>query len=60
MAIEICGPKGCRVRFSFDDNLMNLFKRGNAAKVTFFGGDQKPIRIPVSLKGFTAALTEVQ
>ncbi len=60
MAIEICGTKGCRVRFSFDANLLNLFKRGNAATVTFHGGDQKPIRVPISLKGFTAALKDVQ
>lgn len=60
MAIEICGKNGCRVRFSFDDNLLNLFRRGNIAKVTFFGGDRKPIRVPVSLKGFTAALKDVQ
>ena len=60
MAIEICGPKGCRVRFSFDDNLLNLFKFGSAAIVTFSGTDQKPIRISVSLKGFTLALQDVQ
>lgn len=60
MAIEICGQKGCRVRFSFDETLMNIFKRGSAAKVTFYGGDQKPISIPVSLKGFTAALNDVR
>ena len=60
MAIEICGKNGCRVRFSFNDNLLNLFRRGNVARVTFFGGDRKPIRVPVSLKGFTAALKDVQ
>ena len=60
MAIEICGPKGCRVRFSFDDNLLNLFQRSSAAKVTFSGSDQKPISISVSLKGFTSALKDVQ
>ena len=60
MAIEICGLKGCRVRFGFDENLMNLFKRGKAARITFSGGDQKPIRIPVSLKGFTAALNDLK
>jgi len=60
MAIEICGKKGCRVRFSFDDNLLTLFKRGSSATVTFYVGDQKAIRIPVSLKGFTLALKDVR
>ena len=60
MAIEICGLKGCRVRFSFDENLLNLFKRGASAKITFSGSDQKPIKVPVSLKGFTAALKDLK
>jgi len=56
MAFEICGRNGCRVRFSFDEALLGTFKKGNAAEVVFYSGGRKPIRVPLSLKGFTAAL----
>jgi invasion protein IalB len=60
LPIDMCAEKGCRVRFSFDDNLLNIFRRGETAKITFAGGDRKPIVIPVSLKGFTAALKDLK
>lgn len=59
MAIEICGRNGCRVRFSIDDKLLGTFKSGKIAEVAFYGGNRKAIKIPVSLKGFTAALAQI-
>lgn len=55
--VEVCLPQGCQIRFGFDENFLNLFKRGSGATVSFFGGaNRQPYDIPVSLKGFTAAL----
>ena len=60
MAMEICGRKGCRVRFSIDDALLGAFKGGNVAEIVFYSGARKPIQVPVSLKGFTAALGKLR
>ncbi len=60
MALEICGRKGCRVRFGIDDKLLGLFKSGSIAEVAFQNGVRKPMRVPLSLKGFTAALGQLR
>ena len=60
MALELCGRRGCRVRFSFDDKLLATFKNGKIAMVEFYSGGQKPIRVPLSLKGFTAAFATLR
>jgi invasion protein IalB len=60
MSLEICGQKGCRVRFSIDDALLRTFKNGNVAEVGFQTGLQKPITVPLSLKGFTAAIGQLR
>ena len=60
MAIEICGRNGCRVRFSIDDKLLNTFKSGNTAEIAFYSGNRKPVKVPISLKGFTAALGQIR
>ena len=56
MAFEFCSAKGCRVRFSIDDALLSTFKDGSTAKFKSYNNMRKPVRIPVSLKGFTAAI----
>lgn len=60
MAIEMCGRNGCRVRFSIDDALLGTFKAGSIAEVAFHSGNRKPVKIPLSLKGFTAALGQIR
>lgn len=61
LSVEVCLPQGCQIRFGFDDNFLALFKRGSGATVSFFGGAKRqPYNVPVSLKGFTAALAAVQ
>ena len=60
LAFETCGQKGCRVRFSIDDTLLGTFKGGNVVEIVFYNGARKAIRIPVSLKGFTAALGQIR
>ena len=60
MAFEICSAKGCRVRFSIDDALLGTFKGGTTAEITSYNTMRKPVRIPISLKGFTAAVGQLR
>jgi len=60
LVIEVCLPNGCRVRFGFDQNFLDLFKRGNSGTVSFVGGNRQPLNVPISLKGFTAALKVIR
>lgn len=60
MAFEFCSPGGCRVRFSIDEKLLVSFKGGNKAKIAFFNQARKRIRVPISLKGFTAAIGQLR
>mgnify|MGYP003627414379 FL=1 len=60
LALEVCLPNGCRARFGFDQNFLELFKRGNGGTVSFVGGNRQPFNIPISLKGFTAALKAIR
>ncbi len=60
MAFEICGRNGCWVRFSFDVKLLSTFKGGDKAEVAFYNASRKHVRVPVSLKGFTAAIGQLR
>ncbi len=55
-AIERCETQGCRAGVVLDDGLLQKFKKGLSASVTFHDGTRKPIAAPLSLKGFTAGL----
>jgi invasion protein IalB len=61
LSVEVCLPQGCQIRFGFDENFLNLFKKGTQATVSFYGGAKhQPYNVPVSLKGFTAALDAIK
>jgi len=50
-----CLPNGCIVGIQVSAELLAQLKAGTKAAVTFQDGMQRPITLPVSLKGFTAA-----
>ena len=56
MGFEFCSPQGCRVRFNIDEKLLGSFKGGNKAEIVFFNPARKRVQVPISLKGFTAAI----
>jgi invasion protein IalB len=61
LSVEVCLPQGCQIRFGFDKNFLDLFKKGSKATVSFFsGGNRQPYNVPVSLKGFSAALAAIR
>lgn len=58
----LCDPVGCFVRFGLTQNGLDAFKRGNQASVQIVSADRRdaPVNLAVSLKGFTAAIRELQ
>ncbi|MEP1206664.1 MAG: invasion associated locus B family protein [Rhizobiaceae bacterium] len=51
-----CLPAGCVARFKFDDVMFNALRKGMQAQLRMLSAEsEKPIRMNVSLKGFTAA-----
>jgi invasion protein IalB len=51
-----CHQQGCDVQFELDKTLMSAMKAGLKAEVTFVDPRRQPVTVPLSLKGFTAAL----
>ena len=55
---NFCAPVGCVSRMGFTQAELDALKRGNEATITLlpFGGDREnPVRLTLSLAGFTAA-----
>jgi invasion protein IalB len=58
---SVCMPDGCQAHIPLDDALLAAFKKGVAGSVAFRRGpDQRAIKVPFSLKGFTAAVNALK
>ncbi|MGH8650730.1 MAG: invasion associated locus B family protein [Gammaproteobacteria bacterium] len=55
--IERCEPKGCRGGMKLDTRMVDALKKGKEATVTFHDAARQPVKVPISLKGFSAGLT---
>ncbi|NIR31595.1 MAG: invasion associated locus B family protein [Gammaproteobacteria bacterium] len=58
-----CNRQSCIAPLPLNDTLLGTMKRGLEAQVTFHAvvqGSRRPITVPVSLKGFTAALNRIR
>lgn len=58
-----CNRQSCVAPLPLDDTLLSTMKKGLEAQVTFHAvvqGNRRPITVPVSLKGFTAALNQTR
>lgn len=53
---QACFQTGCQVGFPLDNVILNQYKSGNKAIITFFDLKRQSIKIPVSLSGFSAAI----
>ena len=53
--IERCLQSGCKAGFPLAEDMVRSFKRGLVAEVVMRDASRRPITIPVSLRGFTAA-----
>lgn len=52
---ERCIDEGCVVRAPISAQMLANLKGGNTVYIVIFDGPERPIRIPMSLRGFTAA-----
>ena len=52
-----CTEAGCRTRLGITEELLAAFRLGDTATVAFshFTTPNKPVNLPLSLKGFTSA-----
>lgn len=50
-----CRPQICAAEAALDDKLVNVFKAGGSLEITSLNFQSKPNKVPVTLKGFTAA-----
>lgn len=53
-----CDAAGCFARFALDQEAVDTYKQGNAARMTLFsiGAPGTPVELSISLNGFTAAM----
>jgi len=58
--IERCEPNGCRAGFRLEPELLEAFKKGEEARVTFHDASRQPVTVPLSLQGFTAGLRALE
>ena len=50
-----CRPQICAAEAILNDELVKIFKAGGALEVTSLNFQSKPNKVPITLKGFTAA-----
>lgn len=60
LAIQRCEPNGCIAPLQLTDDIMGKLKTGTAGKVVVTNAEGKNLDIPLSLKGFSAAVTELK
>jgi invasion protein IalB len=60
LAVEQCIEQGCQAITQLDAERLAAFKNGMKARVTFQDGKRRAITVPVSLRGFTAALNSLK
>jgi len=51
---DICTPRVCRAPVSLTPELVAAMKKATGGDVTIQDGRRKPVKLPLSLKGFTA------
>jgi invasion protein IalB len=63
LEVEYCERRGCRIETLMEPELLNRLKAGREAKVFFDvldpEGQVRRLGVPISLLGFTAALSEL-
>ena len=56
-----CLPDGCQVHIRMDEAMIQRFKKGSKGTVTFIKlPEGRPLSVPISLAGFTAAFNALQ
>lgn len=58
-AVQRCDAGGCLGHTPMTDELIEAFRKGSKAEVTFQDPQRREIPVPLSLKGFTKGLAEL-
>ena len=58
--IEYCDKQGCYAALLLEAEILNLFKRSRLISVVFQNRSRQQIKLPISLEGFTSALTAIK
>lgn len=58
--VQRCVASGCKLQILLEPPLLKQFRDGIKAEVTIRDGQGTPITLPVSLRGFTAALQSLR
>ena len=56
---ERCIDEGCVVRAPISSGMVDAMRQGSTVNIVIFGAPEKPIQIPISLRGFTAAFDAI-
>lgn len=57
--LQRCDGGGCLAFVGMEEPFVEAMKKGDEAKVTFFDAQRRGVTIPVSLKGFTKGMQEL-
>lgn len=57
---EHCISAGCRAPFPVEEGVEASMKAGQQAMITFYDAARRPVELPVSLSGFTAAFNTLE
>ncbi|MEN8175213.1 MAG: invasion associated locus B family protein [Pseudomonadota bacterium] len=57
---DTCTETGCRAGVELDEKILGQMKQGEQLNLTFGAGARQPATVPVSLQGFTAALSSLK
>lgn len=57
--VQHCDAGGCLAFTPMTDEMISAFKKGTEAQVTFFDLQKRAINVPLSLKGFTKGMAEL-
>lgn len=58
--VERCEPEGCQAGMKLRDATIDQLRRGHSLEITFFDGQHQPIRMPLSLDGFSSGFEALQ
>jgi invasion protein IalB len=57
---EVCDPIGCRAGFRLKEDMLEQFKKGNKANITFANVQRQKMTVPVSLSGISAGIASLK
>jgi invasion protein IalB len=60
LQLETCDRAGCYAQLKLTDDHLNAFRGGQALDIVFQNLNRQPVKLPMSLVGFTAAYDKVK